>query len=198
LPLSILFPAFGVGVAGLDLLGAANINYRVFTNPRSTLGQKGIAVLLFVAAAYGGRASINSFRANGWMNTAAFRSAPRTTVPLTQASTLAEMLTGLPDDAMIHLSPSDPSTLAAGVTMGYWVRFGDVKHLNLAQFKIGVIGDLAAGGQKSATTFAIKMPASENAMIFDSRGAKNFAGVEEFVSKTPVQPDPITVVEQNP
>jgi hypothetical protein len=70
---------------------------------------------------------------------------------------LGELLRGIPDDAMIHLSPEASNSFVPGVNAdSYWVRFGDVKHLTVGQFKRDVVLVGAPASEPGAATFVVK------------------------------------------
>ena len=61
---------------------------------------------------------------------------------------------------------------------GYWVRWGDVKGLNLQQYRVNVVGALAEGGDaKASTMFVVRDPGNR----FTLRGIANWLGIEEYV-----------------
>ncbi len=201
LPLSILAPAFGVGLAAFGIAGASAVNYSVWTNPNATIGQKGAAASLLVASTVGGRAAYRNFKFYGWTNSQGLAQVGKS-VLLNKNSPLSEWLAGTPDDAYIHISPETPATLSGGVAESSgrpgWVRFGDVKHLTAEGYRLNIVGRLAGGHSPKATTFAIRMPSSRNSTIFHEVAPDivNAVGVAEFETSVSVIPDAFMIVPQ--
>lgn len=104
------------------------------------------------------------------------------------AQTLEELLPGIADDAYIHLTPASAKSLAHGVAKGNsWVRFGDVKHLTLGQYKAEVVmTDAAANGSEAmrvvvaprGAPMAPALPGDYNPIC------KEFRNVDEVVGGT--------------
>ncbi len=55
---------------------------------------------------------------------------------------------------MVHLTPLE-AVPSEGLNVGYWVRWGDVKGLNLPQYKVAVVGPNAHGSSNSANTILL-------------------------------------------
>ena len=198
LPLSMYIPAVGVLFAGLGIFSAATTNYTVWTNPRSTTSQKGVAAFLLFASAIGGVQARANVKANGWFNPKAFQRTPYPYAePLTQESTLAELMPeGLSDNAMIHATTAEPHAFSNGVNRHtFFVRWGDVKNLTLREFRIGVVGPNAPGSQPAANTFVI----IEEPMVgvFQKQGSVNMLGVTEYTTTGPSSKAPSIVIVQD-
>ncbi|VTS04850.1 Uncharacterized protein OS=Planctomyces maris DSM 8797 GN=PM8797T_02084 PE=4 SV=1: PT-HINT [Tuwongella immobilis] len=108
--------------------------------------------------------------------------------------TLAEWLPGVPDSAMIHLTPEPPSSLAAGITETYWVRFGDVKHLTIPLFKRDVVGVCAPAYCVDAKYFAVKL----NPVIPSMFQPDYHTGPQEYTNAVAIIPDSIVEVPEIP
>ncbi len=80
-------------------------------------------------------------------------------IRLRSGTTMAEVLQGVPDDAMIHLTRNPsvrPIVTSGGIEYGTsMVRAGDVRGMTLQQFKRDVVGPLAAGRAPDAKSFMI-------------------------------------------
>ncbi len=80
-------------------------------------------------------------------------------IRLRPGTTMAEILQGVPDDAMIHLTrqPSvGPIVRSGGIEYGSsMVRAGDVRGMTLQQFQRDVVGPLAEARAADANTFLI-------------------------------------------
>jgi hypothetical protein len=75
---------------------------------------------------------------------------------------MAEILQGVPDNAMIHLTrePTVGTIVKSGGVEGgtSMVRAGDVRGMSLAQFQRDVVGPLAEGRMPDANTIMIVTP----------------------------------------
>ncbi len=52
LPLSVLFPGFGLLVAAVGIAAQGTMTWQVWANPRSTWGQKGLSAILLVGSVW--------------------------------------------------------------------------------------------------------------------------------------------------
>ena len=92
--------------------------------------------------------------------------APGTVRPIiTQrtGTTMAQVLEGVPDNAMIHLTrqPTVAAIESGGLEYGSsMVRAGDVRGMTLAQFQRDVVGPLAEARAADANSFVIVRPTS--------------------------------------
>ena len=188
-PIAVAVPAAGVALAGLGIFGSWNLTWQVWENPRSTPGQMAASLILFGTSLAGAAFASANLAENGWYNPI-FTHPPVTTTPLTIGSSLSELFAGVPDDAMVHVSPAALDTLTTeGVRpsitgKSYWFRWGDVKGLTIAQYR-GLVGGLAAGGDPNANTFVFKLP---GAGVTFTRGGV-FFDVPEYTSTQTVFPD---------
>jgi hypothetical protein len=191
-PLAVAFPVFGAGLAGYGVYSGWNLNWQVWTNPRSTNGQLAASLVIFGASLFGGYAAGRNLQANGWYNPA-FEKPPTVAAPgLTRNSPLSETFEGVPDNAMVHISPASLSELAEGVRPGidgksYWFRWGDVKHLTPDRYRTAV-GPIAKGGRSDAGTFVFKLPGDGTTPTF-RLGTKAGGYFQEYVSTERVVPD---------
>ncbi len=84
---------------------------------------------------------------------------------------------------MVHLTPLE-AVPSEGLNVGYWVRWGDVKGLNLPQYKVAVVGPNAHGSSNSANTiFVVRQPTEGQ---FQFRGIANMQGAKEYVPTRPI------------
>ena len=188
---------YAAGIYSVALSSAIFID--VVRDPNATRSQKYAAGLLVVvsilgtvrARGYAGRWS--EVRANAGQNRWVKWNLQEPVAPVPAEPTMGEMFPKVPDDAMIHLSPQTPETLAPGVTQGYWVRFGDVKHLTLPQYRNSVVGPGAPGSSPNANTLAIRLDATGETPggtpLFQPRGAPNFAGITEYQQVGTIEPN---------
>jgi RHS repeat-associated protein len=97
------------------------------------------------------------------------------------ARTIGEMLPGAHPDSMIHLTPAGAESFANGVEGGtYWARLGDVSHMTLEQYQLGVVGpDVAASLGQPVSGFVVSSPGTGSFMW---EGAFNPAGVMEYTN----------------
>jgi hypothetical protein len=107
------------------------------------------------------------------------------------ARTLAEWLPGVSDDAMIHLTDAAAAELRPGVLAdSYWVRFGDVKHLTIPQYKGNVVMPLAPAHGTDARLFAIVEKPDSKVFKPDVH-----RGPQEYTNSKPVVPDKFVEVD---
>lgn len=107
-----------------------------------------------------------------------------TAKPLTVRTPLEEILPkSIPDDAMVHLTPLE-AVPGEGLSTGHWVQWGEVKTLDLAQYKVGVVGVNAQGSLPSANTMFVVRQAPEG--LFQYRGIANMQGAKEYYPTRPV------------
>jgi hypothetical protein len=108
--------------------------------------------------------------------------------------TIGELLPGLSDDAMVHLSPEAAESFVHGVhPESYFVRYGDVKHLTVGRFKGEVVLVGAPAYETEAATFVIKKqpspgmfgPAPEGAGEYLNKG---LLAPDEIVKVPPIPP----------
>jgi RHS repeat-associated protein len=187
-PLSVLFPPVGIALAGLGIAGSSANAYSVLTNPNSSLGQDGAAVFLVLASAWGGRASISRFQQEGWYAPLGPKLPTASPITLSSKSTLAELLPQLNDDALIHLSPTQPENLVGGgIRPGsYWARFGDVKNYSFEDFQTDVIGPAARGSTNEARTIYVARPGSG---AFTKQPSGWVSGLPEYTNDNVFAPD---------
>jgi RHS repeat-associated protein len=189
-PLAVASPLIGVGLAGLGVYEGWSTAWQVWENPRPTPGQLTASLVLFGASLAGGAFAADNLAAHGWYNPV-FERPPTVTTPLMMGSSLGELFSGVPDGAMVHVSPASLETLSTeGVRpslsgKSYWFRWGDVKGMTLSQYR-SLVGPLAAGGQEDANTFVFKLP--DGGAAFARGGLAPF-GFQEYVSFQTVIPD---------
>ena len=108
--------------------------------------------------------------------------------------TLRELLPGLPDDAMIHLSPEAAESFVPGVyPNSYWSRYGDVKHLTVARFEGETVLPLAPAFETDAATIVIKRQSSPGTFGPAPEGAGEYLNTgllvpDEIVTIPPIPP----------
>lgn len=107
---------------------------------------------------------------------------------------------GIPDDAYLTLSAGKvssivehgihPTKFSVSGTGSFWVKAGEVAHLTPSEFRIGVVAADAGSSSSRAITFAVKSPAENNATLLRKYNMERGpAGVQEYTSNVPVQPD---------
>ncbi len=110
------------------------------------------------------------------------------------SQTIGELLPGLADDAMIHLSPEAAESFVQGVNPGsYFVRYGDVKNLTVGRFKGEVVLPLAPAFETEAATFVIKKQPSPGMFGPAPEGAGEYLNngllvPDEIVTIPPIPP----------
>jgi len=120
--------------------------------------------------------------------------APRSRTPADQR-TIAEWLPNVPDDSMIHLTPEDPSAFGTGVKPeSFWVRFGNVKHLTIGEYKRDVVLPFAAAHSREARYFVVKFAPDPNVIKPAELGAHE----GEFQNNKTVMPELIIAVDALP
>ena len=128
---------------------------------------------------------------NGWYNPKPCQTRPPVANPLNANSTLAELMHGVPDEAMIHLTPAPASSFASGAHQTSWARFGDVKHMTVAEFKFFVVGPQVPRSTAGSNLFVVKLPTGGkfDASVFEARPAINWARVTEYWNRSTVDID---------
>jgi hypothetical protein len=195
-PLSILFPPFGVALAGLGIIGSSANAYSVLANPHSSLGQDGAAVFLVLASIAGGKLSLGRFQELGWYAPLNPRTPVVNTVVLNRNSTMGELLPGVPDDALIHLSATRPQNLVGGVIRAgsFFVKMGAVKGLAFSEFQKQVVGPYATGSTPDADTIHIVLPGNGT---FTPQAPGYISNIPEYVNDVNVAPDANAILDLN-
>ncbi len=107
--------------------------------------------------------------------------------------TIGELLPGLSDDSMIHLSPEAAESFVQGVHPdSYFARYGDVKNLTVGRFKGDVVLPGAPAFETEAATFVIKKQPSPGMFGPAPEGAG------EYLNKGLLVPDEIVKVPPIP
>lgn len=121
--------------------------------------------------------------------------APAPVVKASAARTLSEWLPGLSDDALIHLTDATAAQLKPGVFAdSYWVRFGDVKHLTVPQYKADVVLPFAPAHATEAKVFTV----IEKPDLKLFKTSREHGVALEYQNTKPIVPDKIIEVEPLP
>jgi RHS repeat-associated protein len=102
-------------------------------------------------------------------------------------NTLLDFAPVMPDNTMVHISQNNPPIPTSGLDAGSsWAQWSDVQSLTPHQYRIGVVGPIAAGYSPNATTFFAKVPAAGE---FTRSPEWNMFGVKEYYNSVNSVPD---------